>query len=271
MSETHPAHSATGRWNGRLTSRPLPDAAESLRGLSADERTLLANIWLSQAATERRVADSFALVHRSLVALEADPGLIETAARAVDDEYRHTELCRVVASRYAGRELRNPPLLPFVHPAHPSAKSDRVRQCLYVVGQCAFNETFASAYLEAALSSAEVGLAKSAVRELLSDEVDHARVGWAFAATLPASERAEVQSWLIDLAICNLREWRAIALPDAAKGAVVRHGVPERAKVEAALVSVVSDVMIPGFERFGFDVRELRDWHAQGAPTASAR
>lgn len=267
MTAAHPSLSPAGRWNGRVTSRPLPDPAESLRGLSLAERALLANIWLSQSATERRVADAFSVVHRALVALDADAGLIETAARAVDDEHRHAELCRSVASQYAGKSLPHPPLLPFVHPTHPSASSDRVRQCLYVLGQCAFNETFASAYLEAALASAEVPYAKCTVRELLSDEIDHSRVGWAFAATMPPRERAEVQSWLLDLAICNLREWRAIALPAVSNPVVQRHGVPARDKVEAALLSVIDAVMIPGFERFGFAVDELRDWRAQGAPT----
>ncbi|MFO0561766.1 MAG: hypothetical protein U0269_27385 [Polyangiales bacterium] len=259
--------SPNGRWNGRLTSRALPDASESLRGLSATDRTLLANIWLSQCATERRVADSFVVVHRALVELDADPGLIATAERAIDDEYRHTELCRVAASEYAGRSLSEPPLLPMVRPTHPTASSDRVRSCLFVLGQCAFNETFASAYLDTALACAEVPFARAAIRELLSDEVDHSRIGWAFAATLPASERGEVQSWLVDLALCNLREWRKIALPSVAKGEVVRHGVPPRDRVEEALLAVIEGVMIPGFERFGFDARELRAWHAQGAPT----
>ncbi len=263
-----PSLSPHGRWNGRVTSRPLPDSAPAMRGLSGDERKLLADIWLSQCATERRVADSFAIVHRALVSLDADPGLIATAERAVDDEYRHTELCRLVACEYAGKSLANPPVLPSIHPAHETASSDRVRQCLYVLGQCAFNETFASAYLEAALHCAEVPYAKAAIRELLSDEVDHARIGWAFAATLPASERSEAQSWLVDLAVCNLREWRAIALPAVAKGVVTSHGVPPREKVERALMEVIEAVMIPGFERFGFDMREMRAWHKEGAPTA---
>lgn len=261
------ALSPDGRWNGRLTSRPLPDSDETLRGVSLADRALLANIWLSQCATERRVADSFAVVHGALVNLGADPGLIATAERAVDDEYRHTELCRVVASEYAGRALSEPPLLPLVRPTHPTASSDRVRNCLFVLGQCAFNETFASAYLDTALSCAEAPYARAAIRELLSDEVDHSRIGWAFAATLPRGERAEVQSWLVDLAVCNLREWRKIALPSVARGEVVRHGVPPRDRVEAALLSVIDGVMIPGFERCGFDARALREWHARGAPT----
>ena len=259
--------SPLGRWNGRLTSRPLPPNDPSLDELAPDERTLLANIWLSQCSTERRVARSFAVVHRALLALDADPGLVATAERAVDDEHRHAALCLEVASRYAGRALNAPTELPFAHPTHPSASNERVRLSLFVVGQCAFNETFASAYLDASLDAAQTPLARAAVRELLSDEIDHARIGWAFAATLPSGERREVEDWLLPLAVCNLREWRAIELPALSRERIAPHAIPERATVERALLATIESVMIPGFERFGLSTRALRDWHAAGAPT----
>jgi hypothetical protein len=260
--------SPTGRWGGAITSRPLPETAPALVGLAEEEREFIAGVWLTQAATERRVGHSFEVVHRALVDLGADPGLVDVAARAVDDEMRHAELCRQMASRYAGRDVKPPAELPFMHPTHPEASSDRVRRALYVVGQCAFNETFASAYLEAAHASASVPLARAALRELLSDEIDHARIGWAFLATVDASLRREIESWLLPLAIGNLRQWRSTVLtPEGAPEAVRGHGVPQRAAIEAALLDAVATLMIPGLERFGFDVTVMKRWHERGAPT----
>jgi hypothetical protein len=260
--------SPAGRWGGAITSRPLPETAPALVGLTNDQREFIAEVWLTQASTERRVGRSFEVVHRALVDLGADGGLVDVAARAVDDEMRHAELCRQMASRYAGREVEPLAELPFTHPTHPEAKTDRIRHALYVVGQCAFNETFASAYLEAAHASATVPLARAALRELLSDEIDHARIGWAFLATVDAPLRREIESWLLPLAIGNLRQWRATVLaPAGMREAVGGHGVPPRTAIEAALLDAVATLMIPGLERFGFDVAVMKRWHARGAPT----
>lgn len=259
--------SPTGRWSGRVTRRPLPESAPSMRGLSRDERSTLANLWLSQAATERRVASSFEVVHRALTELGADAGLVAIAGRAVDDEMRHAALCHEMAARYLGRPPVLPPMLRFEHPTHPEARSDDLRRALYVVGQCAFNETFASAYLELCLAGATVPLARAALRELLSDEIDHARIGWAFLSTLPASTRAELQDWLLPLATCNLREWRSLQLPEGPRGVLAAHGVPAREAIERSLREALEAMIIPGFERFGFSAEPLRRWAGEGAPT----
>lgn len=261
--------SPTGRWGGKITSRPLPEAGPSLEGLGREDRTLMKYVWLSQAATERRVGHSFEVVHEALRAMGADAGLVEISARAVDDELRHAELCREMASLYAGHAVGAPEELPFTHPTHPAAKSDALRRALYVVGQCAFNETFASAYLESAHASATVPLARAALRELLSDEIDHARIGWAFVSTLDEQTKSELDSWILPLAIANLREWRSLKLPEGSRSVVGAHGVPEKEAIERALLDAVESLMIPGFERFGFAVGPLKKWHAAGAPTSA--
>jgi hypothetical protein len=58
-----------------------------------------------RSAMERRVGDSFEVVAAALERRGAARNLIDLAHRAIDDEYRHEELSRVVASRYAGRDL----------------------------------------------------------------------------------------------------------------------------------------------------------------------
>jgi hypothetical protein len=153
----------------------------------------MAKIWLSQAATEARVATSFGRIHQSLVALGADAGLIALSARAVDDEHRHV-----------------------------------------------------------------------ALRGLLEEEVDHARVGWAFLASSDASIRDQVSDWLLPLAVCNLREWRRLDLPDDQSLAAL--GVPQRSDAHEALTDALRGVLVPGFAHVGFDTTALERWIAQGAP-----
>lgn len=259
-----PALRPDGRWGGAITSRPLPDATDELEALAPPVRDTLARVWWMQAATEGRVATSFALVHRSLVALDADPGLIAIAERAVDDEHRHAALCEELARRYAGRALPPSPALEHAHPAHPEARSDEERAALYVVGQCAFNETLACAYLNLARAGCTSSLARAAIRELLEDEVDHSRVGWAFLASAPAPVRARLGEWLLPLAVCNLREW--LSLTEAEGLSLAAHGVPDPDALRDALHEGMRGVILPGLAHVGLDTRAVERWVARGMP-----
>src|SRR4029078_4015915 len=108
-----------------LTRRPLPDSDPEIERLSDAERAALAELWHARAASERRGADASAVAAATLSSLGAPPTLTALARRAVDDEHRHAELARLVASRYAGRELEPPPRLPLVVPQHPGASPRR--------------------------------------------------------------------------------------------------------------------------------------------------
>ncbi|HEY8073180.1 MAG TPA: hypothetical protein VIF62_03705 [Labilithrix sp.] len=251
-----------GRWRGALTSRPLPEG--DVDSLPHDVRELLATVWLERAASERRVGDAFAIVRDALLALDADPALSHLARRAVDDEMRHAELSRVVASRYAGRELAHPPRLELVVPQHEGA-GPQLRRVLWIVGHCAMNETFASAFLEATVATATEPLARAAHRELLSDEIDHARIGWALLASLDERTRAAVERWIPTLAVTNLRMWRTT--PRTYAEGLRAHGVLPADAVEAALLSALRDVVIPGIASVGMSASTLVSWLEAGAPT----
>lgn len=247
-----------GRWGGRVTQRALPSSDAEVADLDPDVRARLAAIWRAQAATEARVATSFAVIHESLLLLEGDPGLIALAARAIDDERRHAALCEEAAGRYGGGVcLPHAELAPH-RPAHASARSAEIRRALFVVGQCALNETFASAYLDAAYRGARSPLARAVLRELLADEVDHARLGWAYLHTLDEQLRRELSEWLVPLTVCNLREWRRIDLPE--DDVLAAHGVPPREVALRALEEAVHELLVPGFRHVGLDTRALERW-----------
>ncbi len=248
-----------------MTSRPLPDAADELAGLDPALRGELSKIWWAQSATELRVATSFAVVHRALSDLGAEPALTALAARAVDDEHRHAALCLDMAQRLHGARWRRPPRCPRSEPQHPEALDEDERRALFVIGQCALNETFANGYLTAAYRDTTSPLARAAINELLRDEIDHSRLGWAFLSTLPASRRARISDWLVPLTLTNLREWQRSAATHT--HAFERHGVPRAEAVREALAEVVRDVLLPGFEHVGLDTRALARWVRAGMPT----
>jgi len=261
-------HIASTRWAGRLTSRPLPEHDLALDALTARQREELSAIWLGRAASERRVADAFEMIHGALESARSQSSLRALAARAVDDEHRHAELCRVVASRCAGRELAPPARLPLVRPEHRGAPA-RLIPTLYVLGHCAMNETFASAFLELSLGLADAPLGRAALRELLSDEIDHARIGWAHLAEMSDNQRAELAPWLDSLVYANLKMWRDTPRVATTDVDLVRHGAPPPEAIERALLGAVRDLIIPGLAHFGLPTRSLAHWLAAGAPTTS--
>jgi hypothetical protein len=184
-----------------------------------------------------------------------------------------------MARRYAEagprRHALAPPLeLPFSHPSHPEARTPELRDALFVIGQCVFNETLASAYLSASYEAATHPMARAALRELLSDEVDHARVGWASLGPLPPTLREELAPWIHPLAVANLREWRKLTLletklfSESAETIVLaRHGFLEKSRIEEALFEGMRDLIAPGLALVGLRTAPLNRWLDSGAPT----
>lgn len=261
-AETRARVRPDGRWDGRVTHRALPTADDEIALLPQSTRARLASIWHAQAATEARVARSFELVSESLRALGAPSSLVTLADRAVDDEHRHAALCEEAAGRYLGSRAEPHAELPHQHPAHEGAESEALRRALWVLGQCAFNETFASAYLGAAYRGARFPFARAVLRELLEDEVDHARLGWAYVSILPEPLRCGVERWLVPLTVSNLREWRALDLPR--DDTLAAHGVPPRDVALEAIEDAVTGLIVPGFDAMGLDTRALREAIASG-------
>jgi hypothetical protein len=260
------ADEVMGRWGGRLTSRPLPEVDETIELLDARSRGILAEIWLARSANERRVSDSFALIHAALLAVHAESSLVALAHRAVDDELRHAEICRTVASRFAREELAAPSPLLLTVPPHATA-SPELRHTLHIVGQSCFNETLASAILEASLQTARGPLACAALRELLSDEVDHARLGWAHLATVRPEVKKKLSAWLQPLARGNLKTWRETQRTYATSPELVEHGALTRERTEQTLVGALRDLVVPGFAKLGLSVDALTHWLDEGAET----
>lgn len=255
-----------GRWRGRLTQTEPPED-ESIHLLSVATRERIAQIWLARASMERRVADSFGVVSRALVARRAPSPLIEIAERAIDDEYRHTDLSYAVACAYAGRTLAPPLRLPLVVPAHRTA-SPELRHTLHIIGQCVLNETTAGAFLSVSRNLATAPYACWALRELLSDEIDHARVGWAYLATLSANERAEASPYLLPMAYLNLQIWRAESpLDPNHTPEMTAHGIAPAEAIYPELRSALEDLIVPGLCELGMNTVPISAWLERGAPT----
>ncbi len=246
----------------QLTRRPLPDTDPSIELLTADEREIAAAVWHGRSEAELRASGSFGVIARTLVVAGAPAELIDLARRAIADERRHAEICWRVACAFAGEQLPAPRRLLVTVPALERARPE-LRHILHVVGMCCLNETSGSAFLELCRAGVQAPLAKAALHELSCDEIDHARLGWAFVASRigDGDLRAELGAWLPELLADNLAAWRnrpKRPITDA----LIAHGCPRWADVDAAVLGAAEELVIPGFEQLGVDVTAARSWLA---------
>ena len=231
--------------------RELPADDPVISALSAGDREVLAYLWAARARSELGAGAVFAATARGLF-MEGGGAipheLLWLASRAVCDELRHAEICRYVASRYGAV---TPP-----RAAPPSIAEPPFGRGIHAVLNSALNETIGSAFLSACLDEAEGPLARAALRELLTDEMDHARLGWALLATpgFGGPLRSEVEGRLPEFVAMARRAWaaRAAELPEELPRG---HGCLPRADVLRVVEIAVRDLILPGFDRLGLRAR----------------
>jgi hypothetical protein len=236
---------------------------ESIAALTGDERHLLAERWASRSRNELRTSTTFSELSRGLVLLGAPAELVGRAERAVEDEVRHAAICRQVASSYADSPSCETTVEPTAPPRFAGA-SERDARVLHVVLHACLNEGFAVAYLSACLSAATAPLARAAVRELMRDEVEHARLGWAFLAWISPADRALVQDALPALVSHAESLWLdADGYPERLPPG---HGCLDLLELRALVASARAELIVPGFLHLGFSTARL-----SGLPPARER
>jgi hypothetical protein len=132
---------------------------------------------------------------------------------------------------------------------------------LYIIAMCCINETVACGVLEAALAQAKSPLARAALATILSDEIDHARAGWAHLASpyVTSEMKRALPAWLHRLHSVKLRELVEddAPLPGEDFGT---HGMLSRQKSRDVVYATLVDVMFPGYRRAGIDPSLTEKW-----------
>jgi hypothetical protein len=254
---------------GRLTHRPLPDDDPTIDALSDRARQAVAHQWTRRVVTEGRAIDGFERLAAGLASIGADPQVVALALRASDDERRHTELCRKVAERYLGRPLPQAPPPLLVVPEYEGAPP-ALQPTLLAVALCCLQETSSSTFIEACLKEASAPLARAALRELFTDEIDHARIGWAHlgSTALEGAARAALAPWLTPLARANFNRWWPAESGDGELDAeLLAHGCGSRRLGARAALASTRDLIAPGLLHLGFVLPELQAWVASLPPT----
>ena len=219
-------------------------------------------LWAHRAAAELDAAARFARLVTLLRAAGARAVVVDMARAAVDDEHRHHTRCVALARRF-GVSVTDAARIPA--PALAAGPRSAVEQALYeTVAMSCVTESLSTALLmeiRAAVVDDEVA---ATVDEILRDEVDHARLGWAhLAAEAPRHDLAflgprlpAVLAHTVHEEIFATDDGGPLALEVAGLG-----GLP-RPRRRAVLVQSMHDVVFPGLRRHGVDTIDAERWLA---------
>jgi hypothetical protein len=137
--------------------------------------------WWFRAWAERESALRFARLAESLAAQRAPEVLCVACQEAAEDERRHAVLCAEVARRFRDDD-------PYAQRPAPGAalgpgELGASERLLYeIVAFCCVTESLNASLLLTIFESASDPMVRDASRDLLKDEVQHAKLGWAFLA-----------------------------------------------------------------------------------------
>jgi hypothetical protein len=221
----------------------------SIESLSEDERRIVGRVWLHRAESEITAALAFSDLARDLLVEPAAPTVRWLAVRAAADEMRHSEICRRIANRYLDA---NEPL-PEPRPCEPARFGDcpeSLNRVLRVVLHTCMSEALGSAALKRLLDEATSPTVRAALHELLRDEIDHARIGYAHLASglVSRAYKEQVRRAIPTLIELLRRVWLTEG-SSAPPNTPVGHGGLTPGGVAEVLDDSISNLILPGLDQ----------------------
>jgi len=214
----------------------------------------------------------FAQLDAELRLFGAPEEVLALCRRAIDHEAFHSELCQLMAELYLGKPA---PLTALPEPPRPSFPvcSARVHRALFAAMHSAVNETLAVTYLAACLADAKSEAVRRVLKEILSDEVRHARIGWAVLGSpkLSADDRAAIASFMPALLDVCVGTWLADNERDYPDDLPAGHGCIGKSRIALALDEALGDVILPGLRHVRVDATSAVRWVSEAAPRLGAR
>lgn len=151
------------------------------------------DIWRSREKIEIEAAIIFKQLGHDLQALYGKEDLTALLSlKSSSDELRHALRCQEILSHDIKKEY--PAFTPnFKIEFGPKHLTNKQRVLYMALGVCCITETLSTALLIEMHERALAGLIRNTIHEILVDEVDHARIGW---AELSRQAQTEDISWL---------------------------------------------------------------------------
>jgi hypothetical protein len=220
---------------------------------------LIAQVWAVRHGVETGASLRFAALAEGMRAAGVPSNLVELATRASADEIRHAAHCADILRSLQAEVPPAETRLLFFGPRDLGAEE---RLTYEVVAQSCISETESMATLVTLLDAASDGHLKLVLQELARDEVQHARLGWAYLAW--AKHRLDLSFLSVFLpamaATATGDDLFRPGPPEADDPALLRGGVVPKRDRRRIYLETLESVVIPGFEEFRIDTRPLRQW-----------
>ena len=217
-----------------------------------------AAIWAHRATEELAAAARFDRLAATAQREGAEPIVVELARKAGDDERRHHERCVELVEHLGGRwsapaRITAPPLRSGLD----NARADLLYE---LVAMSCVTETLSAALLMEMRAAAADGRVRDVVHEVLVDEVDHSRLGWAHLA-------AEARGCSVRFIGERLPAMLAHTVAEELFGPGVDAsseldglGALSRARRKDVFAATMHDVVFPGLRRAGIDTGAGQRW-----------
>lgn len=229
--------------------------------LSPERRAQVAADWWFRHHAEREATLRFTRLADELARVGAVEVVLTMAREACQDEARHADQCAALAATYdpADPWAGHIPEAPAIGPRD---LPQRQRVLYEIVAMCCVTESINAALLTEILRVSTDDRVRRTTRDILKDEVQHARLGWAHLAA--EVERQQDTAFLGPRLVPMLRDSISENLisPDAPTAGVSleAHGLLSQAHRRAIFASTTQHVILPGLAHHGVPTAQARDW-----------
>lgn len=226
---------------------------------------MAASVWSERRRVELEAASRFRDLARRLAEHGAGGVVVTMAREAADDEVRHAALCATLVEHFGGRAAEDAVVPTRVGRVAPAGLAGREALLFEIVALCCVTETLSTALLGALVDAARDSLAKQTMRSILRDEVRHSRLGWAYVAEAHAVGMSDVCGEHLGAMIAGTLgpELLFTTPPSTSEAELAGYGALEREQRVRIVRECFHEVIFPGLERFGIDVRRGRAWLAE--------
>ncbi len=231
--------------------------------LSATEREAALATWRARMRNEHVSARVFAALVSQMIAAGSPAREQAMVAQMIGEELSHGRLCAAVVAALGGEPVMEVGDLEPV-PMHEDATplEGLLRNILSI--SC-LSETVAVALIDAERAQAGPEALQAILREILADEVQHARFGWrvleAHQPDLTPALRERLSDYLVE-AFYHLRAHELAHLParKSPSALAASYGVCDGHDARALFYETVMQVIIPRLQELGLDA--ARAWQA---------
>jgi len=78
--------------------------------------------------------------------------------------------------------------------------------------------------------------------------------------TLDASTHPQLEPWLLELVMANVRSWRTTPRLYPTDPALLQHGAITLELIEESLRVGIRELVVPGFKELGLPTQAITDW-----------